>query len=111
MCVNAVMGIKMKRSRFAAGELMRKGTSPTDACLEALRRAVHNYSFDESRLKMFDLQYYVLKASTAPTALWSSTPSGRAISYTVHDGKQAKRMPFTPLFQGIGDDYSGDARG
>jgi len=88
-------------------ELMRKGMSPTDACLEALRRVVHNYSFDKSRLKMFDLQYYALNKAGeyGAAALWSSTPSGRPINYAVHDGTQAKMLPCTPLLQGVGGDY------
>jgi N4-(beta-N-acetylglucosaminyl)-L-asparaginase len=88
-------------------ELMRRGTPPTEACLEALRRVVHNYSFDKSRLKMFDLQFYALnrKGEHGSASLWSSDEKGRPISYALHDGTQAKLVPCTPLFQGVGGDY------
>jgi N4-(beta-N-acetylglucosaminyl)-L-asparaginase len=88
-------------------ELMRKGMSPTEACLEAMRRVVHNYSFDKSRLKLFDLQFYALNKNGehGASALWSTYPNGKPISYAVHDGTQANLVPSTPLFQGTGGDY------
>lgn len=88
-------------------EMMRQGKSPTDACLEALRRVVHNYDFDKSRLKMFDLQFYALNKDGVygAASLWSSNGDGQPISYAVHDGTQAKSVPCTPLFQGAGGDY------
>jgi N4-(beta-N-acetylglucosaminyl)-L-asparaginase len=88
-------------------EMMRRGMSPTDACLEALRRVVHNYDFDKSRLKMFDLQFYALNKNGVygAASLWSSNGDGQPISYAVHDGTQAKSVPCTPLFQGAGSDY------
>jgi N4-(beta-N-acetylglucosaminyl)-L-asparaginase len=88
-------------------ELMRKGMSPTEACLEAMRRVVHNYSFDKSRLKLFDLQFYALNKNGehGAAALWSTYPNGKPISYAVHDGTQANLVPCAPLFQGTGGDY------
>jgi N4-(beta-N-acetylglucosaminyl)-L-asparaginase len=88
-------------------ELMRKGMSPTDACLEAMRRVVHNYNFDKSRLKLFDLQFYALNKNGehGAAALWSTYPNGKPISYAVHDGTQANLVPCAPLFQGTGGDY------
>jgi N4-(beta-N-acetylglucosaminyl)-L-asparaginase len=88
-------------------ELMRRGVSPTEACLEALRRVVHNYGFDQSRLKLFDLQFYALNKSGehGAAALWSSHRNGKPISYAVHDGTEAKSVPCTALFQGVGGDY------
>jgi N4-(beta-N-acetylglucosaminyl)-L-asparaginase len=86
---------------------MRQGKSPTDACVEALHRVVHNYAFDKSRLKMFDLQYYALNKNGehGASALWSSYDDGKPISYAVHDGTGARSMPCTPIFQGVGGDY------
>jgi len=87
--------------------MLRKGMSPTDACLEALHRVVHNYDFDKSRLKMFDLQFYALNKDGVygAASLWSSNGDGQPISYAVHDGTEAKSVPCTPLFQGVGGDY------
>jgi N4-(beta-N-acetylglucosaminyl)-L-asparaginase len=88
-------------------EMMRKGMSPTDACMEAMHRVVHNYKFDPSRLKMFDLEFYALNkdGEHGAATLWSSTPSGRPVSYAVHDGSGAKLVPCTPMYQGVGGDY------
>jgi N4-(beta-N-acetylglucosaminyl)-L-asparaginase len=86
-------------------EMMRKGMSPTDACLEALHRVVHNYDFDKSRLKMFDLQFYAMNkdGEHGAATLWSN--KDHPASYAVHDSTEAKSVPFTPLFEGAGGDY------
>jgi N4-(beta-N-acetylglucosaminyl)-L-asparaginase len=88
-------------------EMMRRGMSPTNACLEALHRVVHNYKFDPSRLKMFDLQFYALNkdGEHGAAALWSSRENGKPISYAVNDGSGSKSVPCTPLYQGAGGDY------
>ena len=88
-------------------ELMRGGIPPTKACLEALQRVVHNYAFDKSRLKMFDLQYYAINKNGehGAASLWSSDASGNPISYAVHDGTQARSVPCAPVFHGVGGDY------
>lgn len=88
-------------------EMMRKGMSPTDACLEAMNRVVRNYRFDPARLKMFNLQFYALNkdGEHGAAALWSSRGNGTPISYAVHDGSGAKSVPCTPVSQGVGGDY------
>jgi N4-(beta-N-acetylglucosaminyl)-L-asparaginase len=88
-------------------EMMRKGMSPTDACLEAMHRVVRNYRFDPSRLKMFDLQFYALNkdGEHGAVSLWSSHANGSPITYAVHDGSGAKAVPCTPVSQGVGGDY------
>src|SRR5579863_6016222 len=89
-------------------EMMRKGMSPTDACMEAMHRVVHNYKFDPSRLKMFDLEFYALNkdGEHGAATLWASNPGGgRTVSYAVHDGTEAKSVPCTPMFQGHGGEY------
>lgn len=88
-------------------EMMRKGMSPTDACMEAMHRVIRNYRFDPARLKMFDLQFYALNkdGEHGAVALWSSHANGTPISYAVHDGSGAKSVPCTPASQGVGGDY------
>lgn len=88
-------------------EMMRRGMPPTDACMEALHRVVHNYEFDKSRLKLFDLQFYAMNKDGVHGAasLWSDGEDGHSISYAVHDGTEAKAVEFTPMFQGHGGDY------
>lgn len=86
-------------------EMMRKGMSPTNACLEALDRVVHNYDFDKARLKMFDLQFYAMNkdGEQGAATLWSTKEN--PTSYAVHDGAEAKSVPCTPRFEGTGGDY------
>jgi N4-(beta-N-acetylglucosaminyl)-L-asparaginase len=87
-------------------EMMRKGMSPTDACLEALHRVARNYSFAPSRLKTFHLLFYALNKDGVHggASLWEFTPKGRRLSYAVHDGTQARLVPCAPLFPGQGGD-------
>lgn len=88
-------------------EMMRKGMSPTDACLEALHRVVRNYSFDPSRLQQFYLIFYALNKDGAHGAasLWENYPTGERMTYAVHDGTAARAFPTTALRQGKGGDY------
>ena len=55
-------------------ENMRHGMSPKDACLDALKRIVHNYNNDQGRLARFDINFYALRpdGAFAGTSLWSS---------------------------------------
>jgi N4-(beta-N-acetylglucosaminyl)-L-asparaginase len=88
-------------------EMMRQGKSPTDACMEALHRVVRNYAIDKSRLKRFHIQFYALNkdGAHAGASLWAKGPTGRVVTYAVHDGKQAQLLPCTPMFNEIGGDY------
>jgi N4-(beta-N-acetylglucosaminyl)-L-asparaginase len=87
-------------------EMMRKGMSPTDACLEALQRVARNYSLDKSRLKRFHLVFYALNKDGAhgSASLWATTPSGHHFTYAVHDGAQARLAPCTPLYDASSDE-------
>jgi N4-(beta-N-acetylglucosaminyl)-L-asparaginase len=55
-------------------ENMRHGMSPKDACLDALKRIVHNYNNDQGKLARFDINFYALRpdGAFAGTSLWSS---------------------------------------
>ncbi|MGA8143424.1 MAG: N(4)-(beta-N-acetylglucosaminyl)-L-asparaginase [Candidatus Acidiferrales bacterium] len=89
-------------------EMMRKGMSPTDACLEALHRVARNYKPFPDRLKRFHIQFYAVNKNGehGGGCLWAtSAVDGRRISYAVHDGTQAKLVPCTPLFNEPGGDY------
>lgn len=81
-------------------EMMRKGMSPTDACLEALHRIAHNFKGDKTRLGKFDIQFYALNKEGAHGGgtLWGSTANPGGQIYAIHDGTAAKHMPLTPLF-------------
>jgi N4-(beta-N-acetylglucosaminyl)-L-asparaginase len=88
-------------------EMMRKGMSPKDACLEALNRVAHNYNSDKKKLSTFQIFFYALNKDGAHGAasLWRNTydKSHRA-SYAVHDGSEARLLECVPYFDDVGGD-------
>jgi len=70
-------------------EMMRKGMSPTEACLEALHRVVRNYNNDKKKLGTFHIYFYALNKDGVhgSASLWRNgyDPNKRA-KYAVHDG-------------------------
>jgi N4-(beta-N-acetylglucosaminyl)-L-asparaginase len=88
-------------------EMMRKGSTPTDACMEALHRVARNYKAFPDRLKRFHIQFYALNKNGeyGAASLWGKHVNGRPVEYAVHDGTKARLVPTTPLFEGVGGDY------
>jgi N4-(beta-N-acetylglucosaminyl)-L-asparaginase len=88
-------------------EMMRKGMSPTDACLEALHRVARNYKPFPERLKQFHIQFYALNKNGEYGAgsLWGMHPGGRRVQFAVHDGTKATLVSCTALFDKEGGDY------
>jgi N4-(beta-N-acetylglucosaminyl)-L-asparaginase len=88
-------------------EMMRKGMSPTDACLEALHRVARNYKPFPDRLKQFHIQFYALNKNGdyGAGSLWGMHTGGRRVQFAVHDGTKARLVPCTPLFDKEGGDY------
>jgi N4-(beta-N-acetylglucosaminyl)-L-asparaginase len=88
-------------------EMMRKGMSPKDACLEALNRVAHNYRNDKKKLATFHIFFYALNKDGVHGAasLWRNTydRSHHAV-YAVHDGTQARLVDCAPLFDDVGGD-------
>jgi N4-(beta-N-acetylglucosaminyl)-L-asparaginase len=82
-------------------EMMRKGMSPTDACLEALHRIAHNYKNDKKKLKTFHIFFYALNkdGGHGAASLWSNLYDKRPAQYAVHDGTEARLVKCTPLFE------------
>jgi N4-(beta-N-acetylglucosaminyl)-L-asparaginase len=81
-------------------EMMRKGMSPTDACLEALHRIARNYKNDKKKLKTFHIFFYALNKDGlhGAASLWNNLYDKRPAQYAVHDGAQARLVRCTPLF-------------
>ena len=74
-------------------EMMRKGMSPTDACLEALARIARNYNNDKKRLATFHIFFYALNKDGVHGAasLWRNAyVKDRRANYAVHDGTQSR---------------------
>jgi N4-(beta-N-acetylglucosaminyl)-L-asparaginase len=81
-------------------EMMRKGMSPQDACLEAMHRVAHNYKNDKTKLSTFHIFFYALNKDGVHGAasLWNNAYSKKAATYAVHDGTEAKLVKCAPLF-------------
>jgi hypothetical protein len=82
--------------------MMRKGMSPKDACLEALQRVVRNFNNDMTKLRRVGLNFYALNKDGVHggATLWGPPAgTGRAPTYAVHDGTEAKRVELAPLLQ------------
>jgi N4-(beta-N-acetylglucosaminyl)-L-asparaginase len=86
-------------------EMMRKGMSPKDACLEAMSRVARNYNNDKKKLATFHLYFYALNkdGQHGAVSLWRNgyEPSKHAM-YAVHDGTDSKLVECAPFFDEIG---------
>jgi N4-(beta-N-acetylglucosaminyl)-L-asparaginase len=88
-------------------EMMRKGMSPKDACLEALGRVARNYKNDKKRLTTFHIFFYAINKDGVHGAasLWRNTyDHTKHSSYAVHDGTQARLIDCAPFFEEEGGD-------
>jgi N4-(beta-N-acetylglucosaminyl)-L-asparaginase len=85
-------------------EMMRKGMSPTDACLEALHRVARNYNNDKKKLGTFHIYFYALNKDGVhgSASLWKNgyEPSKHA-KYAVHDGTEGKLMDCAAYFDEV----------
>src|SRR5260370_11552585 len=74
-------------------EMMRRGKSPSDACLEALARVARNYNNDKKKLSTFHIFFYALNKDGVHGAasLWRATRNNtHRATYAVHDGTQSR---------------------
>lgn len=88
-------------------EMMRKGMSPEQACLEALARIAHNYKNDKKRLGTFHIYFYALNKDGVHGAasLWrNGYEENKQASYAVHDGSEARLVACKPYFDEAGGD-------
>lgn len=86
-------------------ELMRRGTSPKDACLEALHRVARNYNNDKNKLSKFHLFFYAINKDGVhgSASLWRTYGrQNRRASYAVHDGSGAKLVECAAYFDSNG---------
>jgi N4-(beta-N-acetylglucosaminyl)-L-asparaginase len=88
-------------------EMMRKGMSPEQACLEALARIAHNYKNDKKKLSTFHIYFYAINKDGVhgAAALWrNGYEANKQASYAVHDGTEARLVACKPYFDEIGGD-------
>ncbi len=81
-------------------ENMRRGMSPQEAGLDALKRIVRNYNSDMNKLKFIDVTYYILRKDGvyAGVSLWEGSAK-EPHKFAVHDG--TGRLETTlPLLKG-----------
>jgi N4-(beta-N-acetylglucosaminyl)-L-asparaginase len=69
-------------------ENMRRGMSPQEAGMDALKRIVRNYNNDMNKLRFVDMTYYILRkdGSYAGVSLWEGYSQGNPHKIAVHDG-------------------------
>jgi N4-(beta-N-acetylglucosaminyl)-L-asparaginase len=69
-------------------ENMRRGMSPQEAGMDALKRIVRNYNNDVNKLRFVDMTYYVLRkdGAYAGVSLWEGYSQGNPHKIAVHDG-------------------------
>ncbi len=87
-------------------ENMRRGMTPLEAGMDALKRIVRNYNGERERLQFMDMVYYILRkdGAYAGVSLWEGYQPGKPHQIAVHDG--TKRLEKTVnLFSGASQDW------
>jgi N4-(beta-N-acetylglucosaminyl)-L-asparaginase len=87
-------------------ENMRRGMSPHDAGMDALKRIARNYNNDMAKLKFVDMTYYVLRkdGAYAGVSLWEGYSPTHPHKIAIHDGtKRAEQT--TSLFKGNSQEF------
>jgi len=81
-------------------ENMRRGMSPLDAGMDALKRIARNYNNDMNKLKFVDMTYYVLRkdGAYAGVSLWQGYPE-KLHKIAVHDGTRRSEVTVS-VFKG-----------
>jgi len=88
-------------------EMMRKGTKPVDACLEALGRVVRNYNGDKKKLATFHLYYYAVNkdGEYGSASLWKNGyEAGKVAKFAVCDGTGSRLETCRAYFDEAGGD-------
>jgi N4-(beta-N-acetylglucosaminyl)-L-asparaginase len=85
---------------------MRRGMSPQEAGMDALKRIVRNYNGDMNKLRFMDMTYYVLRkdGAYAGVSLWDGYSPTSPHKIAIHDG--AKRSEKTvALLKGVSQEF------
>lgn len=85
-------------------ENMRRGMSPKEACLDALRRVARNFGDDTARLAKFDLTFYALRkdGAYAGASLWNGRiREGKLVParFAVNEGEGSRLEPCVWLLE------------
>ena len=92
-------------------ENMRRGMSPQEAGMDALKRIARNYNNDMKKLQYVDMVYYVLRkdGAYASVSLWESYEASKPHTIAVHDGSKRQEKTVA-LFQGASRDFPPDPK-
>ncbi len=87
-------------------ENMRRGMSPQEAGMDALKRIVRNYNSDMNKLRFMDMTYYILRkdGAYAGVCLWEGYSPGHPHKFSVHDGTLRAEVA-SPLFKGYSQEW------
>lgn len=82
-------------------ENMRRGMSPTEAALDAIKRIAARYENNLDELRKFDINFYALnkKGEYGGATLWGLRDDGKRNSFALHDGKEARLIDCAHLYQ------------
>ncbi|MGA8213766.1 MAG: N(4)-(beta-N-acetylglucosaminyl)-L-asparaginase [Candidatus Sulfotelmatobacter sp.] len=92
-------------------ENMRRGLSPQEAGMDALKRIVRNYNSDMRKLRFVDMTYYILRkdGAYAGVSLWEGYESGKPHKIAVHDGS-LRAEKTVALLKGWSQDFPPEPR-
>ncbi|HSE98179.1 MAG TPA: N(4)-(beta-N-acetylglucosaminyl)-L-asparaginase [Blastocatellia bacterium] len=88
-------------------EMMRRGMSPTEACLEALKRVSNNYNGNMKKIRQFSLNFYAVNKNGeyGGASLFGYTLRAngerRRNQYAVHDGRENKLHDIAYLYEAV----------
>jgi N4-(beta-N-acetylglucosaminyl)-L-asparaginase len=87
-------------------ENMRRGMSPLEAGMDALKRITRNHNNDMSRLQFLDITYYILRkdGAYAGVSLWEGYSKTNLHRIAVHDGTRRLEPPVA-LFKGYSQEF------
>jgi N4-(beta-N-acetylglucosaminyl)-L-asparaginase len=87
-------------------ENMRRGMSPLEAGMDALKRIVRNYNNDMNKLRFMDMTYYVLRkdGAYAGVSLWEGYTEGNPHKIAVHDGNRRTEKTMA-MFKGPSQEF------
>ncbi|HKD90748.1 MAG TPA: hypothetical protein VKB56_02560, partial [Terriglobales bacterium] len=77
----------------------RKGMSPQEAGLDALKRIARNFNNDQNKVAYISMKYYILRKDGAYAGVTMWSEDGAPARFCVHDG-QKRLEPMVALFQG-----------
>jgi len=82
-------------------ESMRRGSSPKEAVLEALKRVSRLYKDDETVLDKLDIEFYALRKDGAHAAgsLWKGHQNYQV--YSVNDGGESRHEECVSLYERV----------